>query len=274
MASVGIAALQTGFDTVPGPVRAEPTRTAMTTRRTGLTTALRRFGKKLLASGTFQNIAAAAVHHSLRFIYWSNRKSAESDDLVDAVRGKLPVIIALWHGQQLLTQFVYPDNKSVAALVSRSRDAEINARILELSGVTVIRGSGGRERSQTARKGGVRALKGMADALADGMNIVMIADISKGAPRQSGEGVVALAKLSGRPIFPMALATSRYHVVEKSWDKTTVNLPFGRLCLKLGRPINVPRDASDADLEEYRQRVTDELNSVTDQAYRAVRNGA
>ncbi|WP_169054260.1 lysophospholipid acyltransferase family protein [Nitratireductor sp. XY-223] len=239
-----------------------------------MATAFRRFGKRLLVSGTFQNIAAAVVHRALRFIYWSNRKSADSDDLVKAVEGKLPVIIALWHGQQLLTQFVYPDNNSVAALVSRSRDAEINARVLKLSGVTVIRGSGGRERAQTARKGGVGALKGMADALADGKNIVMIADISKGAPRQSGEGIVALAKLSGRPIIPMALATSRYHIVEKSWDKTTINLPFGEVCLKLGPPISVPRDTSDAELEEYRQRVTDELNSVTEKAYRAVRNGA
>ncbi|WP_419906339.1 lysophospholipid acyltransferase family protein [Hoeflea sp.] len=227
-----------------------------------------------MASGTFQNIAASFVYNSLRFVFWSNRKSPEYDDLEAAVAGKLPVIIALWHGQQLLTQFVYADNKSVAALVSRSRDAEINARVLRLSGVRVIRGSGGRERRQTARKGGVGALKGMTDALAEGLNIVMIADISKGAPRQSGDGIIALAKLSGRPIVPMAVATSRYHVVEKSWDKTTINLPFGRVCLKLGAPITVPRNASDAELEEYRQKVTDELNSVTDKAYRAVRNGA
>lgn len=239
-----------------------------------LNTAFKRFGKRLLASDGFQNVAAAFLHAGLRLVYGTNRPVSDSDDLEAAVEGKLPVIIALWHGQQMLAPFVYGRNSSVAALVSRSRDAEINARVLKLCGVRVIRGSGGRERSQTWRKGGVGALKSMAHALSDGFNIVMIADISKGTPRQSGEGIVALAKLSGRPIFPMAIATSRHHVIEKSWDKTTINLPFGRACLKLGNPIHVPRDVSTAEMETFRQRVTDELNSVTEKAYRAVRTSA
>ena len=41
-------------------------------------------------------------------------------------------------------------------------------------------------------------------------------------------GIVTLARLSGRPIVPVALATSRRKVLEKTWDKTTINLPFGR----------------------------------------------
>jgi hypothetical protein len=55
----------------------------------------------------------------------------------------------------------------------------------------------------------------------------MIADISKGESRQAGEGIVRLAKISGRPIVPVALATSRRNVLERTWDKTTINLPFG-----------------------------------------------
>ncbi|MEX3007152.1 lysophospholipid acyltransferase family protein [Hoeflea sp. TYP-13] len=239
-----------------------------------MTPAVRRFGKALLASDSFQSVAAAVVHGALRFIVRTNRFVRDSDDLVAWVDGKLPVIIALWHGQQLLTPFLYPDNHKVAALVSRSNDAEINARVLKRAGVEVIRGSGGREREQTLQKGGIRALKAMAGALSRGTNIVMIADISKGTPRQAGEGIITLAKLTGRPIVPLAVATSRYRIVEKSWDKTTINLPFGRACLKLGEPIYVPRDASDADVEDFRQRVTDQLNSVTEKAYQAVRNDA
>lgn len=236
--------------------------------------AVRKLGKKLLASSRFQQLSAALVYSILVVVDRTNRYMAESDDLVVAVDGKTPVIIALWHGQQLMAPFLYPQNNEVAALVSKSADAEINARVLELAGVRVIRGSGGRERRHTARKGGVGALKAMADALARGLNIVMIADISKGAPRQAGEGIVTLAKLSGRPIVPLAVATSRHHIVEKSWDKTTINLPFGRACLKLGDPIHVPRCVSDAEMANLRQKVTDELNSVTALAYQAVRNSA
>ena len=231
---------------------------------------LRRFQRTVLRSGAFQAVAASCLHAVLWLVFRTNRPVAESDDLEAAVAGKTPVIIALWHGQQLLAQFVKPGHERVAAVVSRSADAEINARILRKADVHVIRGSGGRERAETVRKGGVRALKGMADALEGGFNVVTIADISKGTPRQAGPGIVMLGKLSGRPIIPMAIATSRFHVVKKSWDNTTINLPFGRACLKLGRPVHVPRDASDADLEILRQKVTDELNCVTEKAYRAV----
>ena len=231
---------------------------------------MRRVQKALLGSGAFQSVAASCVHAALTFIYRTNRHLADSDDMAATVAGKTPVIVALWHGQQLLASFVTPEGERVAAVVSRSADAEINARVLQKAGVHVIRGSGGRERAETARKGGVQALKGMADALARGLNVVTIADISKGTPRQAGRGIVTLAKLSGRPIIPMAIATSRYYVVKKSWDKTTINLPFGKACLKLGDPIYVPQDASDADLESFRTRVTDELNSVTERAYEAV----
>lgn len=232
--------------------------------------AVRRFGKTLLASNRFQSIAATLLYGALVAVHKTNRFMPESDNLVQAVDGKTPVIIALWHGQQLMAPFLYPRNEDVAALVSKSADAEINARVLEKAGVMVIRGSGGRARTQTIEKGGIRALKGMLKALARGLNIVMIADISKGAPRQAGEGIVTLGKLSGRPIIPLAVATSRYHIVEKSWDKTTINLPFGRACLKLGNPIHIPRDASDAEVADFRQMLTNELNRVTEKAYQAV----
>jgi len=237
-----------------------------------VTMAVRQIGKKILGMPGFQSTAAALACGALYAIYNTNRLVAESDDIKKSVGHDLPIIMALWHGQQLLAPFIYENNSTVAALVSRSDDAEINARVLGLLGVNVIRGSGGRRRKNAVEKGGIRALKSMTDLLGQGMNVVMIADISKGKPRKAGKGIVALARLSGRPIVPCAIATSRHYIVQNSWDKTTINLPFGRKCIKLGEPIYVPRDASENDVKDCRKRVTDELNSVTENAYRAVRN--
>ncbi len=229
---------------------------------------LRNAGKALLRSDAFQAVAARVLHALGRFVYVSNPPVAASHDMLDRIAGHEPVIIALWHGQQMLVQFTRPESEPVAGLVSKSADAEINARVLALSGNEVVRGSGGRDRGATHRKGGVRALIALRDALRRGRHVVMIADISKGAPRQAGEGVVHLAKFSGRPIVPMALATSRHYVVERAWDRMTINLPFGRRCLRLGAPIYVPADAADEDIAEFRRKVTEELNRVTTDAYR------
>jgi len=107
-------------------------------------------------------------------------------------------------------------------------------------------------------------------ALASGKNACMIADIPNGTPREAGLGVVLLAKLSGRPIFAVALATSRRKVLEKSWDKTVINLPFGRSAMTFGDPIFVDADADDAEMERKRQEVTAQLNAATAKAYRLV----
>jgi lysophospholipid acyltransferase (LPLAT)-like uncharacterized protein len=230
----------------------------------------RRAGKGLLRSELFQSAAAHVLHGLLVFIYRTNRPVDASEDMRARIAGHEPVIIALWHGQQMLVQFTRPEGEHVAGLVSKSADAEINARVLKLAGNEVVRGSGGRDRSATGRKGGVAALIAMRDALRRGRHVVMIADISTGAPRQAGDGVVRLSKISGRPILPLALATSRHYVVKTAWDKMTINLPFGRRCLRLGEPIYVPADASDDQLADFREKVTAELNRVTAEAYRLV----
>ena len=96
----------------------------------------------------------------------------------------------------------------------------------------------------------------------------MIADIPHGTPRKAGLGIITLAKLSGRRIIPLAVATSRRKVLEKSWDKSTINLPFGRAGLIVGDAISVPADADDAMMEAKRRELTAALNDATKRAYR------
>lgn len=227
-------------------------------------------GKRLLQSDWVQRGGSAAINWVLGAVWRSNRDTPASTDWEKLLEGQFPAIFALWHGQQFLVPYAAPDDRRFVSLVSRSADAEINARVIERAGYEVIRGSGGRDHGAAARKGGVRAVIAMRDALRSGANVVMIADISKGHARQAGEGIVTLAKISGRPIVPVALTTSRRIVLEKTWDKTTINLPFGRRCLKLAPPIRVPAKADKDQLAAARAQVTAELNRITKEAVRAV----
>ncbi len=230
----------------------------------------RRLGKRFLQSELVQRTGSALIGSALSWIWRSNRDSQTSTDWEALLEGEWPVIFALWHGQHLLVPYAAPRNRKFTSLVSRSTDAEINARVLQRAGIEVIRGSGGRESRMVAGKGGVRAIFAMRDALARGVSVVMIADISKGEARLAGEGIVTLAKISGRPIVPVALATSRRHVLEKTWDKTTINLPFGVRNVQLAPPIYVAPKAGKEEIAEARAKVTAELNRITDVAMRAV----
>ena len=56
---------------------------------------------------------------------------------------------------------------------------------------------------------------------------------------QCGLGIVTIGSLSGRPIVPFAVATSRYRVIN-SCSRMTINLPFSKLGIVMGDPIFVP----------------------------------
>jgi lysophospholipid acyltransferase (LPLAT)-like uncharacterized protein len=181
-----------------------------------------------------------------------------------------PGIIALWHGQHLLAPALYPSKRRLVAMVSRSADAEINAKVVEKFGIEAVRGSGGRHGGRHQDKGGARALIALKRALERDSNVAMIADIPNGKPRQAGMGIILLARISGRPIIAAAIATSRRKVLEKTWDKTTISLPFGRRSVVVSPVIHVSHDADDAEMERKRRELTDALNLATDQAYALV----
>ena len=206
----------------------------------------------------------------VRLVYRTNPAVEGSADIDAAIKAHTPAIAALWHGQHLLGPVVNPRDNRIVAMFSRSADAELNAAVAQRLGFDVVRGSGGRADADNSGKGGARALIALKKELDRGSNVAMIADIPHGTPREAGLGIVTLARLSGRPIVPVAIATSRRKVLEKSWDKTTIHLPFGRRALALGDAVFVPADA-DADMLEHKRReVTASLNAATARAYQLV----
>ena len=105
----------------------------------------------------------------------------------------------------------------------------------------------------------------MVRTLAGGYTVVMTADVPK-VSRRAGMGIVTLARLSGRPIYPLAVVTSRRFDF-RSWDRASLGKPFGRGAMVLGDPIHVARAADDAALEAARLAVERGLDAVHDRAY-------
>jgi hypothetical protein len=78
-----------------------------------------------------------------------------------------------------------------------------------------------------------------------------------------------LARESGRPIMPFAMATSRFVRLD-NWDRTTINLPFGRGALVGGDVIMVPPDSDAETMETLRAQLEATLNEATRRAYAQV----
>ena len=220
--------------------------------------------RELTRSQWVQRATGIAAAHYLRFVWQTSRFTVEPADAYDRIPQYAPLILAFWHGQHFMTPFVKPKGLRAKVLISRHRDGEINAVAAERLGIETIRGSG-THGTDFAKKGGVFGFNALVRALREGINVAMTADVPK-VSRVAGLGIVKLAQISGRPIYPVAIATRR-RIVLDNWDRTTVNLPFSRGAGVVGSPIYVPRDADAETLELARKAVEEALNAATVRAY-------
>jgi lysophospholipid acyltransferase (LPLAT)-like uncharacterized protein len=220
--------------------------------------------KRIAASPAFQETVGTLGAWYLKLVWHTSRVTLEPPTIYETV--KTPAIIAMWHGQHFMMPFIKKKDADHRAkvLISRHRDGEINARAAERLGIGTIRGSGAHN-GEFHRKGGASAFTEMLAALEEGYNMALTADVPKIA-RVAGLGVVKLAQHSGKPIYPVAIATSR-RVELDNWDRTAVNLPFSHIAMVAGEAIYVPKDADAAALEMARKFVESELNRLTERAY-------
>lgn len=239
-------------------------------RPRGTLRAWRKRVRRLLRSPATMAVGGSAIYRGLRLVHATQREATGSTDWRSRLTAEHPAIVGLWHGQHLLAPFFRPAELPYVALLSRNADAEMNAAVVARFGIETVRGSGGRAGPVRAQKGGAKALIALRRYLARGFGVCMIADVPKGVPRDAGLGIVTLARISGRPVLPSAAVTSRRYVVESSWDKTTVPLPFGRIAVVVGDPIHVAADADAEEMEAKRREITLAIEAANVAAERLV----
>ena len=225
--------------------------------------------KRLFVSDAVTSLGGFLLAFYGRITGWTNRtiRISGADFYEPFERG--PVILALWHGEHFLMPHFGWRKERLNILVTLHRDGEVLVRAGQRFGLKFIRGSGDHG-PEFMRKKAVRAFAAMMRVLKRGECVVMTADVPK-VSRVAGLGIVTLAKHSGCPIIPVAMGTSRRYRLS-NWDRTPVNLPFGRMVMMRGEPIRVAHDADDAALEDARRAVEGQLNAITERVY-AVADG-
>jgi 3-deoxy-D-manno-octulosonic-acid transferase len=221
--------------------------------------------KRLFSSGPVVAFGSAIAAAYIRLVYNTSEVRRDPPDTDAKLFSEHPQIFAMWHGQFGMLPKIKPDRPAdVAAMVARHGDAELIGAVLKRFGMWLIRGAGAGRRRRD--RGGAVAFRGALTALQHGNTVAMTADFAPGPARKAGDGIVMLAKLSGRPIVPCAMATSRF-IALKSWSAFTINLPFSKLGIVVGDPVRVPEDADSATLEAARIAVERGLNQATARAY-------
>ncbi len=194
-------------------------------------------------------LAAFAAPLLIRGLVGTCRVTLYRAELLEQAKGGEPFIGTVWHEDLVFLADVFRGT-GFTILVSRSRDGEIGARIAHRLGLRAVRGSSSR--------GGEEALGEIVELARNGASIGFIADGPRGPRREAKMGAIIAAKLSGRPLVPIACAARRA-IRLGSWDRMWIPLPLTRIIGRAGEPIHVPPDASRAECERIRQRVQDEM---------------
>lgn len=156
------------------------------------------------------------------------------DPALEAARPR-PFALAFWHGQQFAL-LRWARFQRMVALVSLSRDGELVAAALARVGVESARGSSSR--------GGARGLKAIVKRLRAGRDAAFAVDGPRGPARVvRGDGAVQAARLARGVVVPMAAACARCHVFARAWDGFELPLPFSRVAVALGAPLE-PAEAT------------------------------
>ncbi len=167
-------------------------------------------------------------------------------------------IFVTWHGRSLLPATVFR-NKGYWALISLSRDGEIQNCVFQRFGFQTIRGSTGR--------GGVRGALQMARKVKEGGVLAFTPDGPRGPSHKTQLGVILMAEKSGAPIIPLGVSSNRRWLM-KSWDSYLIPKPFARCPFVVGEPIPIPANLNEEQREFYAAQVTIAINRLEKEAER------
>lgn len=164
-------------------------------------------------------------------------------------------IYAMWHANQC-SIYGLQNKEKIHVLISKSKDGDVVAHAISRMGFKMIRGSKG-------RKGAIEATMQMIDILKNNENCAMMVDGPRGPARVVKDGIIKIAKLSGKPIVPMCWYSSNFNwVTLPSWDGLKMPILDVRLINLYGKPIYVPEDADDEIIENKRKELQESLEDL------------
>lgn len=162
------------------------------------------------------------------------------------------VIFAFWHDELLLMPNCYR-GEGAKILISASKDGELIARTVAHFGMGAVRGS--------SRHGGRAAFRGLLELGREPFDLAITPDGPKGPRHQLKEGVVQLARLTGRPVVPLAFACSRGHRFA-SWDRFLLPYPFGRGVFVHGPPLRYCSGETPQEFQDRLQSAMEEAGTA------------
>jgi lysophospholipid acyltransferase (LPLAT)-like uncharacterized protein len=166
-----------------------------------------------------------------------------------------PAIYVAWHANLLATPLMAPDLTRLVTLPSPHPEGRMAAAMSAAYGITSVAAAGASSRQ--GAQGAVAGFRALFRALKHGKSVFLTAELPPEPGRHIAPGIIALARKTGRPIIPVAAASTRRTIIERLWDKNQFHYPFSRFAV-VGAPVLWVTEAlTDAEAEAQLKRDLD-----------------
>jgi len=167
-----------------------------------------------------------------------------------------PLIVAAWHGMTMMLlgdfvgredpgryMIVVPDDHRGATLATWGRLLGATPFVISMEAQSMV---------------AARRLLGLIRMMKGGKNLVLNPDGPDGPTHEPKGGVLFIASKAGAMIVPAGAFTATGIRLPR-WDRYVVPLPFSRIAVAMGEPMEVPPHA---DMDRARETLRERLNEV------------
>lgn len=210
-------------------------------------------------------LAAVLLRSYMRLVRVSGRWHYRYPPAVSELLQGRPYIAAFMHQRLFMMSYAKPLQQPFVMLTSHNRAGSLTSTIIRPFNIDHVRGSSSDPRKPHKDKGGSAGLRGLLQALKQGVPVGVTPDGPRGPAGSVAPGIVALAKLSGCPIVPVAFSCPRA-LIGRGWDKFILPLPLGGGVIGAAEPVYIARDADDAEQCRMLEQIFADLHYTLDAA--------
>ena len=184
-------------------------------------------------------------------ISFSNRTAVEALE-----NQKKNYILGFWHGTMLIPWYINR-KKNFAALISKSKDGDLLAKILKNWKYEVVRGS--------STSGGSVALGIMVDYAKNNSSVAITPDGPRGPMHKMKAGAVIAAKKGRIPLVLCGIGIKKKKIL-KSWDGFEVPMPFTKVNLIFSDPVYINENLGFSETSKIILNCETKLNELQTEA--------
>lgn len=213
-----------------------------------------RLGKflKVHIGGLVLGVILKLLHSSIRWEYIDNSQLSQKEE-------NSAVIFSFWHNRIAMMPGIYrrlvqSSARRCYALISLHGDGRLIADAIKFFGLRSVGGS--------STKGGRAAVHRLVAVSKRGFDLAITPDGPRGPKYHCKGGVIAIAQMAERRVFPLGVAVDRFWRLG-SWDRMIIPKPFARGIVIVGEPVMIRKDGVRGTL---RTELEEQMHEVTKRA--------